>query len=44
MTEDKEREIAENIFDWWISGKGYKRWYAEKFLDGRIDFGEDDAE
>ena len=42
VTEDREREIAENIFDWWISGKGYKRWYADKFLDGRIDFDEDE--
>lgn len=32
LTEAQEDEIAENIFDWWISGKSYKKWYAEKFL------------
>lgn len=32
LTEAQENEIAENIFDWWISGKSYKKWYAEKFL------------
>ncbi len=26
-----EDEIAENIFDWWISGVSYKRWFADKF-------------
>lgn len=30
--EPTEDEIAENIFDWWVSGKSYKRWYADKFL------------
>lgn len=38
MTEEQEREIAENIYDWWISGKGYKKWYAERFLQTSIDF------
>lgn len=32
LTEEQENEIAENIYDWWISGKSYKQWYAEKFL------------
>lgn len=32
LTEAQENEIAENIFDWWISGKSYEKWYAEKFL------------
>lgn len=32
LTEAQENEIAENIFDWWISGKSYKKWFAEKFL------------
>lgn len=32
LTEAQENEIAENIFDWWISGKAYKKWYTEKFL------------
>lgn len=35
-----EEEIAENIFDWWISGKAYSEWYAEKFLQQKLDFGE----
>lgn len=38
LTEEQELEIAENIFDWWISGKGYKKWYAEKFLQMKLDF------
>ena len=42
MTEDREREIAENIFDWWISGMGYKKWYARKFLQTKIEFKENE--
>jgi phosphoadenosine phosphosulfate reductase len=38
--ENIEREIAENIFDWWISKKSYKKWYAEKFLQQHINFKE----
>lgn len=37
--EELEQEIAENIYDWWISGMGYERWYAQRFLQRRIDFG-----
>lgn len=39
-TEGKNKEdiIAENIFDWWISGKSYKKWYADKFLQLKINF------
>lgn len=33
--------IAENIFDWWISGKNYEAWYAEKFLQRKIEFEDD---
>ena len=33
-----EDEIAEAIFDWWISGKSYKQWYAEKYLQLKINF------
>ena len=33
-----EDEIAESIFDWWISGKGYEKWFAEKYLQQKIDF------
>ena len=37
---DEQREdlIAENIYDWWISGKSYKKWYADKFLQQKFDF------
>lgn len=41
LTEELENEIAENIYDWWISGKSYKRWYAEKFQQIKINFEED---
>lgn len=40
LTEEQENEIAENIYDWWISVKSYKRWYAEKFQQMKLDFGE----
>lgn len=39
LTEEQENEIAENIYDWWISGKSYERWYADKFLQLRLNFG-----
>lgn len=39
--EQKEREIAEAIFDWWISKKSFKQWFAEKYQQGTLDFGED---
>jgi len=38
LTEEQEKEIAENIYDWWISGKSYKRWYAERFLQYWLEF------
>lgn len=38
LTEEQKNEIAENIFDWWISGKSYKQWYAEKFCQLKLDF------
>lgn len=41
LTEEQENEIAENIYDWWISGKAYKKWYAEKFQQMKLDFGEE---
>ena len=41
LTEEQENEIAENIYDWWISVKSYKQWYAEKFNQMKIDFGEE---
>ena len=40
LTEEQERQIAENIFEWWISGKSYKKWYAEKFLQLKLEFKE----
>ena len=39
-----EEEIAEAIFDWWISGKPYKQWYADKYLHLKFDFGDDENE
>lgn len=40
LTKEQENEIAENIYDWWISGKSYKQWYAENFQQMKLDFGE----
>lgn len=40
LTEEQENEIAENIYDWWISGKKYEKWYAEKFLQQHFNFDE----
>ena len=37
---NEEDVIAENIFDWWVSGKSYNRWYADKFMQLKIDFDE----
>lgn len=39
--EQKEDLIAENIYDWWISGKSYKKWYTDKFLQLKFDLSED---
>lgn len=39
--EQIEREVAENIIDWWISKKSYKQWYADKFLQHTLDFGQE---
>ena len=39
--EQKEDLIAENIYDWWISGKSWKKWYADKFLQLKFEFPED---
>lgn len=38
--EQRENLIAENIFDWWQSGKSYKKWYADKFLQLKFEFEE----
>ena len=37
-TDEQENEIAENIYDWWISGKGYQQWYNEKFRQQTLNF------
>lgn len=39
--EQKEDLIAENIYDWWISGKSYTKWYTDKFLQLKFDLSED---
>lgn len=38
FTREQDNEIDENIYDWWISGKGYKQWYAEKFQQTMLNF------
>lgn len=40
MNEERENEIAEAIYDWWVSGKSYKTWYAERYQQTEIDFSE----
>lgn len=37
QSEPYEDEIAEAIFDWWMSGKSYKEWYSEKYMQGKLD-------
>lgn len=42
LTDEQNKDlIAENIYDWWISGKSYKKWYADKFLQLKFEFPED---
>lgn len=36
--EPTEDEIAEKIFDWWCSGVSYSKWYADTYLQQKIDF------
>lgn len=36
--EAKERQIAEYIFDWWVSKKSFKQWFAETFQQQTLDF------
>ena len=38
LTDEQENEIAENIYDWWTSGKGYHQWYNEKFRQQTLNF------
>lgn len=35
--EQKEREIAEAIFDWWISKKSFNQWFAETYQQQKLD-------
>ena len=35
--EQKERAIAEAIFDWWISKKSFKQWFAETYQQRTLD-------
>lgn len=42
--EQKEREIAEAIFDWWCSKRPFAAWFAEKYQQGTLDFGEDNEQ
>lgn len=43
LTEEQRDEwVCEQIFDWWISKKPYIKWFTERFLQQKIDFGEDD--
>lgn len=34
-------ESAEMYFRWWISGKGYKQFYADEFLQQKLEFNEE---
>lgn len=38
LKRDKFNESPEDMFDWWISGKSYKEWYADKYLQQKIEF------
>jgi len=33
-----EDEMAEIVFDWWISGENIHKWYADKFLQTELNF------
>lgn len=41
LTDEQENEIAENIYDWWTSGKSYRKWYTDKFCSPTL-FDDDD--
>jgi hypothetical protein len=36
-TEQQKRDIAEGIFDWWISKLSYRAWYAQKYQQLKLD-------
>lgn len=35
---DHNLKKAEDGFNWWISGKSFKQWYAEKYLQQKLEF------
>ena len=37
---DRNFNDAETCFRWWISGKSYKEFYADEFLQQKIEFNE----
>lgn len=39
--DNEEYMIAERIFDWWISGKSYERWFADTYQQQRLPFNDD---
>lgn len=39
--QNEEDAIAEHIYDYWISGKPFKKWFADKFQEQEIEFGDD---
>ena len=44
ITEEQiEREVAEAIFDWWISKRSYKQWFADKYLQGSFDIFDEES-
>lgn len=36
QNEPSEDEIAEAIFDWWISGKSYRQWFSDKYCQQKL--------
>lgn len=42
LNEELEDEIAEHIYDCWISRKPYKKWFNDRFVQKKIDFKEDE--
>lgn len=38
QNKDYEEAVAEAIFEWWTSGLPYKTWYAQRYLQYKIDF------
>lgn len=38
LSDQQEQEMCEYIFDWWVSGENSERWFADNFLQQRINF------